>query len=154
MDWLSLIQTVAVCAAAIFAALSIRSNTKNARQKATIDLILTQNQDIALQNAITLVNRLARQNLPLVEHYKIDEDFRASILKVLNAREFVAVGIRENIFDEQAYKRCQCSNFTRDWERLECVIKHIREQARKETIFQDFEHLGRKWKQHPLEKLK
>ena len=154
MDWFSTIQTIAVCAAAIFTALSIRSNTKNARQRATIDLILHQSQNKELQDAITLVNRLARQNLPLVDHYKLDEVFRASILKVLNSREFIATGIRENIFDERVYKRSQFSNFTRDWERLECVVKYLREQTKKETIFQDFEHLGKKWKADPLQVLK
>ncbi len=154
MDVASAIQTVAVCAAAIFTALSIRSNTKNARQRATIDLILHQTQNKELQDAITLVNRLARQNkIPLVDHYTTDETFRNSILKVLNSREFTSTGIREHIFDEVVYKRAQCSNFTRDWDRLECVVKHIRSEAKKETLFQDFEYLGNKWKSDPLKKM-
>ncbi|MDP8162305.1 DUF4760 domain-containing protein [Pasteurella skyensis] len=154
MDWTGVIQTIAVCAAAIFTALSIRSNTKNARQRATIDLILHQTQNKELQEAITLVNRLARQGIPLVDHYKIDDVFRGSILKVLNSREFTATGIRENIFDENVYKRSQCTNFTRDWKRLECVVLHIREATQKDTLFQDFEHLGKKWLLNPLKVLK
>ncbi|UXN34375.1 DUF4760 domain-containing protein [Avibacterium paragallinarum] len=151
MDVYSLLQTIAVCAAAIFTALSIRSNTKNSRRRATIDLILHQSQNHELQSAITLVNRLARQKIPLIDHFKTDDGFRDSILKVLNSREFTSTGIRENIFDEQVYKRSQCSNFVRDWERLECVIKYIREQTKKDTLFQDFEHLGKKWKENPLQ---
>ena len=136
MDVASAIQTVAVCAAAIFTALSIRSNTKNARQRATIDLILHQIQNKELQDAITLVNRLARQNkIPLIDHYTTDETFRNSILKVLNSREFTSTGIREHIFDEVVYKRAQCSNFTRDWDRLKCVVKHIRSEAKKKHCF-------------------
>lgn len=154
MEWASTIQTIAVCAAAIFTALSIRSNTKNARQRATIDLILHQSQNKELQDAITLVNRLARQKLPLTEHYKVDEVFRSSILKVLNSREFTSTGIRENIFDEKVYKRSQFSNFTRDWDRLECVVELLRRETKKETLFQDFEHLGKKWKNDPLQALK
>ncbi|HII3794787.1 TPA: DUF4760 domain-containing protein [Pasteurella multocida] len=153
MDWASSIQTVAVCAAAIFTALSIRSNTSNARQRATIDLIIHQTQDKELQEAISLVNRLSRQNLPLVEHFKIDEGFKRSILVVLNSREFTSTGIRENIFDENIYKRSQCTNFRRDWERLECVVIYIREYAKKDTLFQDFEHLGKKWKKDPLKRI-
>ncbi|OBX05766.1 hypothetical protein QV06_01050 [Gallibacterium genomosp. 3] len=109
-----------------------------------------QSQNKELQEAITLVNRLARQQIPLIDHYKVDEGFKGSILKVLNSREFTATGIRENIFDEKVYKRSQCTNFVRDWERLECVIKYIREQTKKDTLFQDFEHLGKKWKADPL----
>ncbi|MDP8052703.1 DUF4760 domain-containing protein [Pasteurella atlantica] len=154
MDWAGLLQTIAVCAAAIFTALSIQSNTKNARQRATVDLILHQNQNKELQDAITLVNRLSRQGIPLVEHYKVDDVFRNSILMVLNSREFTATGIREKIFDERVYKRSQCSNFVRDWKRLECVVIHIRQYIGKDTIFQDFEHLGNKWLANPLKVLK
>ncbi len=153
MGWASLIQTVAVCAAAIFTALSIRSNTRNARQRATIDLIIHQTQNKELRDAISLVSRLARQGQPLVEHYKLDEVFRLAILDVLNSREFTATGIRENIFDESAYKRAQFSNFTRDWERLECVVMYLREETQKPTLFQDFEYLGKKWLKAPLKRL-
>lgn len=151
-DIFQIISTVAACIAATATAFAISSNTTTSRKRATIDLIMHQNQDVKLQEAISIVNRLARQKIPLVDHYKEDDAFRASILKVLNAREFTATGILSDVFDEEVYKQSQCTIFTRDWKRLECVAKHIRQHVGKETLYQDFEILAKKWEANPLTK--
>ena len=113
-DIFQIISTVAACIAATATAFAISSNTTTSRKRATIDLIMHQNQDVKLQEAISIVNRLARQKIPLVDNYKEDDAFRASILKVLNAREFTATGILSDVFDEEVYKQSQCTIFTRD----------------------------------------
>lgn len=153
-DVVQLISTLAACFAAIAAAVAISSNTKNARKRATIDLIMHQDQDRELQTAITTVNRLARQRIPLVEHFKEDDTFREAILRVLNAREFTSTGIFNNVFDEEIYKQSQYTVFTRDWGRLEDVVEYIRQHTGRETIYQDFQLLNRKWQNAPLEKRK
>ena len=151
-DIIQIISTLAACVAATATAWAVLSNTQTSRKRATIDLIMHQNQDVKLQEAITLVNRLARQKLPLVEHYKEDDIFRAAILKVLNAKEFTATGILSNVFDENVYKQSQFTVFTRDWKRLECVVHHIRQHVGRDTLYQDFEILAIKWKNNPLKK--
>ena len=73
-----------------------------------------------------------------------------ALLKVLNFREFVAVGINSGIIDESTYKRAFCSTVLRDWDNLEHTLKAMRKEFNKETLFQDLEILANRWKKNPL----
>ena len=72
------------------------------------------------------------------------------IIEVLNFREFVSVGINTGIIGEKVYKRAYCSVMIRDWKLLKSTIFSIREKQNKQTLFQDFEILAKRWEKSPL----
>lgn len=71
-------------------------------------------------------------------------------MKTLNNYEFLATGIRAGAFDEKIIKRMQYSIAMRDWESLCPFINELRAQTKIDTLFQEFEWLGKRWKKKPL----
>ena len=128
------------------------------KRLATLNLIIHQRSDEKLNNAIDLVFKLATESTDFddLSKYLINKDSeeRNAILKVLNYREFVAVGINSGIIDEKAYKQAYYSVTIRDWNILQKTIISIRNNRKSQTLFQDFEFLVRKWKKKPLKVLK
>lgn len=142
---ISIIQTLAFVGAAVVAVIAIRSNNKNARLRATIDLILAQMQNAVLQDAISFLIRLSNENKDLVLCYNFDFEGKRKLLAHLNSLEFAATGIRLGLFDESVYKHSQYSNVLKSWEMYDKLVRHIRETTKIDTLYQDLEYLAGKW---------
>jgi hypothetical protein len=142
---------LAVGAAGTFFA--IRKGSKDARRRATIDLVMHHQKDGDLNAAKKLVLGLQRNGTPLGAHPSGTAEYQA-ILDVLNAYEFVASGIRQGAFDEHVYKRVFCTMLTRDWKALAGFVQEIRNRVNHPTLFQDFEELAARWDRKPLKKSK
>ncbi|OUE47334.1 hypothetical protein BZY94_06385 [Burkholderia territorii] len=127
----------------------MRKGSKDARRRATIDLVMHHQKDADLNAAKKLVIGLQGNGTPLGAHPAGSPEYKA-ILDVLNAYEFVASGIRQGAFDEDVYKRVFCSMLTRDWKALAGFVLEIRNRVNKPTLFQDFEELAQRWDRKPL----
>ncbi|STZ76695.1 DUF4760 domain-containing protein [Bergeriella denitrificans] len=136
------------------AAYGIFRNTENAKKRATIDLIIMQRNDEALQKAIKRVNEMSKTEGCIFSTYiaETEETYedRESILKVLNQREFVAAGVLRGAFHEPLFKEFEYSILLRDWNNLNGFIQDIRRIRNAPTAFQEFETLAKKWKKKPL----
>ncbi|WP_083315960.1 DUF4760 domain-containing protein [Neisseria sp. HMSC075C10] len=136
------------------AAYGIFRNTENAKKRATIDLIIMQRNDEALQKAITRVNEMAKTEGCIFSTYIAEaegtREDRENILKVLNQREFVAAGVLRGAFHEPLFKEFEYSILLRDWNNLNGFIQEIRRKRNSPTAFQEFETLAKKWKKKPL----
>ena len=80
---------------------------------------------------------------PTCEEYK-------AILLALNTYEFIASGIRTNAFNEKVYKRLRWSMIIKDWEAFEGFVIEFRNTEGRNSFFQDFEWLYKRWKGSPL----
>lgn len=135
--------------------LTLRAQKADSKNMATLNLIIHQRGDDQLNEAIAKMNRLLDEKTEFADlsHFFDDpysEECRA-ILKVLNFREFVAVGINQGIIDEKTYKQAFYTIVVNDWHNLENTIKAIRKCKKgKPTLFQDFEKLAKRWEKHPL----
>lgn len=118
-----------------------------------IDLIVQQKTDKELLEAIRQINALHASNQSWTQHLAPDCVERKHILMVLNNQEFIAVGVRLGCFDEHTYKQLQCTNVLRLWEASESFIVEIRKERKKDTLFQDFEWLAKRWKKNPIKRL-
>ncbi len=148
------IQTGALIISALAAIILIAANRRDNKRRAIIDLVIQQKQDPELQaakelvlsmhdnNAANAAQHLANRNSP---EYK-------AILRVLNQYEFIAAGIKESALDEDIFKRVQYSVCIKDWELLSGFVMEFRHQSNRNTLFQEFEHLAKRWKKKPLEK--
>ncbi|SCC19713.1 protein of unknown function [Snodgrassella sp. R-53583] len=158
-QWAQLISPIATAIGVIVAAWSIYTNTKNAKKRGTIDMIVAERNNSELQKAVSRVNQLAKQNKECIyaayisEDEKFSED-RAAILKVLNHREFMSVAILGGALDEKIYKSFQYSMHMRDWDNLSGFVTELRNKKQIQTMFQEFECLAKRWKKKPLKEKK
>lgn len=119
---------------------------------ATLNIILHQRDEQGLRNAALLVAKLSKQKKGLIPylHQPYSREKNA-ILKLLNFRETVAVGINRGILNEDIYKQAFFSMVLHDWITLKDVVAELRKQHGSITLFQDFERLANRWEKHPLE---
>ncbi|HGI8256062.1 TPA: DUF4760 domain-containing protein [Neisseria meningitidis] len=136
------------------AAYGIMRNTENAKKRATINMIMAERNNAALQEAITIVNGLAKTDGCILATYTSDtpdkKKDREAILTVLNQREFVCAGVLGGALHEKMYKDFEYSMLLRDWDNLSSFIFEIRRIRSAPTAFQEFEAVARKWKKKPL----
>ncbi|RFC36301.1 MAG: protein of unknown function (DUF4760) [Candidatus Nitrotoga sp. LAW] len=146
------LQTGAFFVSAIGAIYVIYANGRQARVRATIDLVLHQKQDHELTDARAIVIGLHRNGEKNLSRYLADvtqPEYKA-IQTTLNNYEFIASGIRETAFDEEIYKRMRYSILIKDWNALHSFIIEIRTQLNIKSLYQEFEWLACKWLKTPL----
>lgn len=178
-DWIYAIQTTIIGVSAIIAVFTINSSKTISKEKATLEIILSDNNDIHLIEAksdllLFLKNPKhfykeyyikhsdlkdsAEEYLDLPAILKKDKDelsyaqeyIRTKMLTVLSRHEFYAIGINSGLLDERLFKRMHCSNFIQLWEQVSPSVNQLRIQVNKDTLFKDFELLATKWKANPL----
>lgn len=169
-DWLIFAQLLVFIASAYIAYSTIHSSRATARERATLDTILDDNKDDSLAHSKNIVlifnedptayyikhNKNGKRDLAhlfCVEHHELTNDeaeIRAHFLKVLNRYEFYAIGINKGLFDEELFKRMYCSTMLKFWGVVNPPVSQLRELAKKDTLFKDFEALAIRWKANPL----
>ena len=123
-------------------------NHKENKRQSTLDLIIHQRSNDKLNNAVNNNSNSIKDLVSFMADLESSES--KDIIEVLNFREFVSVGINTGIIDEKVYKRAYCSVMIRDWKLLKSTIFSIREKQNKQTLFQDFEILAKRWEKSPL----
>ena len=151
--WGFWIQTGAFFLSALAAVAVIYYNGKQSRVNALINLITQQKSDQSFTEATRTVHALNPTETPLAVHVNNDGAERKAILLVLNNHEFIAVGVRLGAFDENVYKELQCTNVIRLYDNVAGFIQETRRIAGKDTLFQDFEALAKRWKKNPIRKV-
>ncbi|NMZ98108.1 DUF4760 domain-containing protein [Pseudomonas lundensis] len=132
---------------------SIAHNEKLSRQRATIDLLLTQRTDMNLiesKKAVGVIHNNGGDFTALAARDKVQELARSHILSIINNYEFIALGIREGALDESIYKRAVYSQVMRDWKAMKAFVMELRRQNQIDTLFQELELLAKRWDQHSL----
>lgn len=145
------VQTAAFSLSAIGAVAVISHNSVLARRRATIDHIIHQKTDGELLAAINIVYELHDKKEPLSKFFGLrGSDEHKAILQVLNNHEFIALGIRRRAFEERIYKELQCSNFIKVWSASSGLVAELRRAEGRDTLFQEFEWLAKRWTTKPL----
>ena len=154
-EWMTALQAVILFLGLGATFWTLRAQKIDSKNLATLNLIIHQRGDEQLNSATKTMNRLLDEKTEFADlsHYFDDpysEECRA-ILKVLNFREFVAVGINQGIIDEKTYKQAFYTIVVNDWHNLEHTVKALRNCKKgKPTLFQDFELLAKRWEKSPL----
>lgn len=175
-----LIQTLVFVLSAWIAASTINSSQRTARERATLDIILNDNQDLHLyqskmniysfhDNPEAFLRRKSKRLLtedslkkmctsltqlcehdPKTEWSTVEESLKGDLMRVLSRHEFYAVGINSGLLDEELFKRMHCSNIIKLWEKVSSAVNHLRSKDNKDTLFKDLEILAHRWKSDPL----
>ncbi len=163
LAWLYLKENFGFVLTASIAAVAILHNDKMSRRRATIDLILSKNQDKDLKDSDEAVSKLTKQKLEelaiklkasafdgINDPNEEEKSQISAILRVLNWYEFIATGIREGAFDYKIYHRNRHTLTVRDWDKLEPFVNQLRLNQGKDTFFKEFSWLASSFKKYPL----
>lgn len=147
--------TVVLSVSALIAIWAIHRNQVVNRRRATVDFVMRERDSKKLWAARDVVSGLLEngelESYATTEHLKSDEG--KAILELLNHREFIASGIRENALDFKLYHRMQRGIVVKEWGQLKGFVANIRKNdQRGNTLFQEFEWLADKFKNKPLKK--
>lgn len=154
-DWATVIQLVIVLTTSIIAVATIIVARRTSKERATLDVVLSDYKDQKLVDASNKIFSYVREDKNKLFDIFVNkkEKFtteRGSLLLVLNRYEFYAAAINHGILDEKLFKRLHCSNFIKLWDAVSPTVMGIRDKERKDTLFKDLEILVQKWKTDPL----
>lgn len=133
-------------------AFAVYLNTKLAKKRATLDILLARREDRELVDAIHFMYSWENRGLDPKLALQAGSDFSEKAKIAMNYHEFVALSVLEGALDEGMYKRMQYNNFLKFWSCAKPVVAVIREATGKDTFFQDMEWLARRWHAEPLER--
>lgn len=136
------------------AAYQVWRGTENTKKRATLDMIMFERGSAELQAALTYVSNLANMSdtvfsvyVPENPEYHIG---RQHILRLLNHREFVSASLLNGTLHERMYKDFYYSTMIRNWEHLRGFVFELRKAKNRQTLFQEFEILAKRWQKRPL----
>lgn len=145
------LQTGAFLLSAVAAIVLIFHSGRQARRRATIDLTLHENQNLALHEAKEAIAKLLHKDSGVnLTSLACCSDLgenpnNVHILLVLNNYEFIAAGIKEGAFDEEIYKRMRRSIVIRDWKAFSGYITELRRSRSQDKLFAEFQWLASRW---------
>lgn len=140
---------------AFFAWSQLQELRKQHKQKSTVELLISNNSNeyyrkrrkayMAMRDSgVNLTSLACVLNAEKATSEQKRQNF--IVLDVLNAIEFICVGIKENLFDEAIYKRMSKSSVIKDWNTLKPYVMELRRlNNNNNKLFCEFEWLATKW---------
>ncbi|MGZ8947368.1 MAG: DUF4760 domain-containing protein [Methylococcaceae bacterium] len=167
-SWLTpTVVVISVISAAICAFFSIKSSREIARKSAAIDLMERAVGNDILKKASEIIREIHTN--PNIDMYifaysicpkncGLDEasfyEKGEAIRTMLNFIEHIAIGIKNDIYDETILKEQRYTAVTSLLDMTNKYIATRRSQSGHHTLYQDFERLAEKWKLNPLNSYK
>ena len=153
-------QTLIFLVTAIIAFYTLARSERMARKRATIDLVLAENQhdkfrDIKEKFGMMRLNgeNFTALAMPCTsieeEATKLHADKKETVIAILNQYEFIASAIFEDALDEDLYKRMKKGVVIRDWDTLKPFVMEIRSRNKRPKIFYEIEKLVDRWQENP-----
>lgn len=154
--------------------LMVRGNRKTAAMSNTTSILNTIKQDEVMQQGIRYINGWDDTNKttsiailvklkPCSNKDDCDKsqcategcrdkygDMSDAVFRVLNQYEHIAVGIRNNIYNEDIIKESSCNTIVNLVRISKPLIDRCRTVYNRPTIWQEIEELADKWSQKPL----
>lgn len=148
-----IVQTVAFAISAIAAVFMLRHSKMLAKKRATVEVLLRLRLDsdyIRHRDHFRTLMKNEDNLAQFASKAKLDSDATMLIFRILNYHEYLATGVSEDAFDAEIYKRMAYTMCLRDWDRLHGFVTELRQTESSKTLYQEFEHLVRRWKHKPL----
>lgn len=143
-------QTLVLFAAAIFAYVQIKSSRAIERRKAAAGAIFAARRDKELIEARRKITALHAGDRNMAAYAKAEGSEEITVLRyALNHYEYVAVAIRQGIFDETIFKNASYTTLVKLYDRTKPFIDEMR-RIKAPTVWQEFEWLMLRWKACPL----
>lgn len=157
---IELLQLLVITFSAVVAFFTYRNHSDLTRKRATLDLFLSFTKDRATIDDFKILDKCLSDDSGDSDFYKIITDRsdehkreRDAILHVLNIYEFISAGTNTKLLDDSLLKTLNYSNTLKLWNYTGLGIKKLRQELNKETLFQEFEILVKRWQKKPLKSL-
>lgn len=135
---------------------SIQSTREMATKRATLDFIERSESNAYYQDIYTAFSEVRKDQGGLVQLCSPTNPEllrqRQKVINYLNHYELMAMGIREEMLDEDVYKGFMRGTLVRDWAESEQFINHLRaptadsgSEVSTSEAFCEFEELAKKW---------
>lgn len=140
-------QVGAIVVSLLVAAITISYNTRIARRRATLDLLINeQTHETSVRHRTDFETIKEGGNiLQWVSPANLKSDQLQTIRSSLNRHELIAIGIKGRAIDAKLYKRWFRTGLVEDWISFKALIIHIREETKTPSIYCEFEWLAKKW---------
>lgn len=148
-------QTLILIIGAIGAFLAVWSARVIERRKAASAVIFQARADGALVDGLRRITQLhdGEKNIrQFAKKENKDTEESKAIRYVLNHYEYISVGIQQKIYDEKIFKKSSYSTIKKVYERTRPFIDALREEEKRDTIYQEIEWLACRWTDEPLKK--
>lgn len=157
MVLIDVLQLLVVTVSAVIAFCAYRNHRDLTRKRATLDLFLSFTKDRATIEDFKILEKCLTDGS---DFYRIISDRgsehkkeRDAILHVLNIYEFMSAGTNKALLDDDLLKTLNFSNTVKLWSYTELGISKLRQDLKKDTLFQEFETLVQRWQKKPLRKI-
>ncbi len=151
-------KNVAFIVGVLVAVVSVMSARDTARKKQSSDLLFNSRGDNELVQGMRKIAELHDRQDANMRHYaKKDQggtEEAKALRYVLNHYEYVSVGIQSGIYDEGMLKSSSYNTIINLYKRAKPFIEGIREEHGRNTIYQEFQWLAKRWEGKPLKKKK
>ena len=131
------------------AAFTVREQRRIARRRATIDYLERRKWDTDYLEARQAFLKLRDEKDRGLVYWATCEDLDRSelgtIRNILNDYELIAIGIRQNIYDEAIYHQYWRGTLLRDWEDAELMVIALQRRFNPK-IYENFKGLAEAWK--------
>lgn len=138
----------------VVAVVSVVSARAIARKKQSADLLFDSRNDKELVEGMRLVSQLHEDTSVNMRCFAAKDKGGTTEAKairyVLNHYEYISVGIQAGIYDEQMLKEGSYNTVVRLYQRAKPFIEAVREVNNRETIYQEFQWLAKRWEETPL----
>nr|WP_034672202.1 MULTISPECIES: DUF4760 domain-containing protein [Acinetobacter]EXB86872.1 hypothetical protein J538_1202 [Acinetobacter sp. 272263]MCK4089646.1 DUF4760 domain-containing protein [Acinetobacter radioresistens]TNX94289.1 DUF4760 domain-containing protein [Acinetobacter radioresistens] len=142
-------QTAVFALSAVIAIFTLWRNERQAKKRATIDLVLMETQDCNFREVKEKFGKYKKDNLNFTklacEELIDNAEQNEVIMSILNHYEFIASGVFEGALDEKIYKRMKRGVFIRDWKSLEPYVMELRRKEGRKQIYIETQKLAEKW---------
>lgn len=126
-----------------------------ARRKQTIDALMAGRNDKGLLDGLACVAKLHNKDDANMRSFakpeRRNEQETEQLLFVLNHWEYVAIGIRKGIYDDNMYRLATHGTATGLYSKARPFIEALRQNHARPMIFAEFEHLAERWLKQPLQ---
>lgn len=159
---LQIISNILVFIGVVVAIITIIYNVKTAKKTQTANFLFESRKDRDYIDSLHMLKRVHQSGKSFRSYVfpgpgaSITEDEmeeRRKFQYILNFYERVAVGIRQDIYNEEMIKRTSYTTVIETWDIAEPLIRAIREHIHSETTYQEFEWLVVRWKKKKLKKI-
>jgi hypothetical protein len=147
------LRNFAILIGVLVAMVSIATARSLARKKQAADLLFQSRSIKELQLAAQCIEKHHNandSNMRALANGSAQTEESALIRSLLNHFELISVGIQSGIYDERMIKESWCTIVTRTYDQALPFIQATRERDNKQTLYQEFELLAKRWKDCPL----
>ena len=128
--------------AVLIAVVSLRASRRTERQKATLDFLRAYNDSEVVIRGAAILNGWKTGH----EHSALDAGGKFAVNEFLNIFEFLAVGLKHGIYDEEMVRDAIETAIVRYYKRAELFIRDARLEKDDvlDVAFEHFENLARR----------